>query len=226
MKAKTRHWFIYQQPCFRFHIFAIHLIGVRIMPSCGARPLLSDSRSMLSIISIHAPREGRDEIAHAALGGPQLISIHAPREGRDLCLWRWTTGKNISIHAPREGRDLGGAQNASQPPQFQSTRPARGATVKQVSALEYDTISIHAPREGRDDSLHIHVFLRDSISIHAPREGRDLDIDFLFLKPYISIHAPREGRDFTGHTPRFVTIYFNPRAPRGARRWTCAIIRR
>ena len=119
------------------------------MPSCGARPLLSDSRSMLSIISIHAPREGRDEIAHAALGGPQLISIHAPREGRDLCLWRWTTGKNISIH--------------------------------------------------------------------APREGRDLDIDFLFLKPYISIHAPREGRDFTGHTPRFVTIYFNPRAPRGAR---------
>lgn len=38
MKAKTRHWFIYQQPCFRFHIFAIHLIGVRIMPPCGARP--------------------------------------------------------------------------------------------------------------------------------------------------------------------------------------------
>lgn len=37
MKAKTRHWFIYQQPCFRFHIFAIHLIGVRIMPPCGAR---------------------------------------------------------------------------------------------------------------------------------------------------------------------------------------------
>ena len=35
MKAKTRHWFIYQQPCFRFHIFAIHLIGVRIMPLAG-----------------------------------------------------------------------------------------------------------------------------------------------------------------------------------------------
>lgn len=35
MKAKTRHWFIYQQPSFRFHIFAIHLIGVRIMPHAG-----------------------------------------------------------------------------------------------------------------------------------------------------------------------------------------------
>lgn len=60
MKAKTRHWFIYQQPCFRFHIFAIHLIGVRIMPPCGARPAAHEARLHVGGISIHAPLAGRD----------------------------------------------------------------------------------------------------------------------------------------------------------------------
>ena len=58
---------------------------------------------------------------------------------------------------------------------FQSTPPARGATVRHA---EPDTahiafISIHAPREGGD-----YVGERDKrflykISIHAPREGGD-----------------------------------------------------
>ena len=58
-------------------------------------------------ISIHAPREGRD--ADAGGGGcvAVVISIHAPREGRDDRLF--------DIDNPDEI--------------FQSTRPARGATV-------------------------------------------------------------------------------------------------
>ena len=35
----------------------------------------------------------------------QLISIHAPREGRDLHGLRLLLGRDISIHAPRAGRD-------------------------------------------------------------------------------------------------------------------------
>lgn len=49
MKAKTRHWFIYQQPCFRFHIFAIHLIGVRIMP-VARRDVISSQRTSLQTL--------------------------------------------------------------------------------------------------------------------------------------------------------------------------------
>lgn len=49
MKAKTRHWFIYQQPCFRFHIFAIHLIGVRIMP-LARRDVISSQRTSLQTL--------------------------------------------------------------------------------------------------------------------------------------------------------------------------------
>ena len=56
-----------------------------------------------------------------------------------------------------------------------------------------------------------------NISIHAPREGRDEAAQDLTDQIDISIHAPREGRDiplpFCGLRP----LYFNPRAPRGAR---------
>ena len=82
MKAKTRHWFIYQQPCFRFHIFAIHLIGVRIMPLAG-----------------------RDVKAIVILRRTEDISIHAPLAGRDDRFPNAEELTNISIHAPRKGRD-------------------------------------------------------------------------------------------------------------------------
>ena len=37
------------------------------------------------------------------------ISIHAPREGRDDYRYKPNRVTGISIHAPREGRDLHGA---------------------------------------------------------------------------------------------------------------------
>ena len=123
---------------------------------------------------------------------------------------------------------------------FQSTRPARGATVRGSLRRGATNISIHAPREGRDYGglrvvLHVH-----KISIHAPREGRDpgiagltrKDMVFQSTRPArgattfwgcfmkledISIHAPREGRDDLLGLLYEVGGHFNPRAPRGAR---------
>ena len=56
-------------------------------------------------ISIHAPREGGDEVVRHRLRIIGVISIHAPREGGDSHedALRW--GVRISIHAPREGGD-------------------------------------------------------------------------------------------------------------------------
>ena len=63
--------------------------------------------SLLSLISIHAPREGCDIEAEQTFMSLPLISIHAPREGCDYdCCTRFFT-------------------NAA----FQSTHPARGATL-------------------------------------------------------------------------------------------------
>ena len=55
---------------------------------------------------------------------------------------------------------------------FQSTPPARGATIEIHTTSPPQNISIHAPREGGDmtSSFYLHFI---EISIHAPREGGD-----------------------------------------------------
>ena len=51
------------------------------------------------------PRGGRRRGCHL-LGIPVYISIHAPREGGDdIDLWPFDNFRFISIHAPREGGD-------------------------------------------------------------------------------------------------------------------------
>ena len=103
------------------------------------------------------------------------------------------------------------------------------------------SISIHAPHTGRD-SMTMTDFALFKISIHAPHTGRDFAAGRLFLGlADISIPAPHTGRDSCpqDHPPpspgfqstrpiRGATIihyslsfpsnlYFNPRAPYGAR---------
>ena len=60
------------------------------------------------------------------------ISIHAPREGGDPKKNRDTKNINISIHAPREGGDHIVYQKNTSKITFQSTPPARGATVYMI----------------------------------------------------------------------------------------------
>ena len=84
-------------------------------------------------------------------------------------------------------------------------------------------ISIHAPREGGD---HIYPSLtcrNIGISIHAPREGGDGANQVVRQLTKISIHAPREGGDCASREPIGVTTDFNPRPPRGGRRYVYAI---
>ena len=52
-------------------------------PARGATQTALD-RLATSVISIHAPREGRDMAYSAAPAPVNVISIHAPREGRDV----------------------------------------------------------------------------------------------------------------------------------------------
>ena len=79
--------------------------------------------------------------------------------------------------------------------QFQSTLPARGATLERVHQVVHDVISIHAPREGSDRYIASQFNGFFSISIHAPREGSDL------IPPPVR----KQQKDF------------NPRSPRGER---------
>ena len=99
---------------------------------------------------------------------------------------------------------------------FQSTHPARGATLLGLAVHAVQGISIHAPREGCDADWSAAYFV-PAISIHAPREGCDNLSHQLRLLQVISIHAPREGCDFAAASLPLPSINFNPRTPRGVR---------
>ena len=77
---------------------------------------------------------------------------------------------------------------------FQSTLPARGATLQDGDAGRERAISIHAPRTGSDIVAMVDAYA-EQISIHAPRTGSDW-----LRKP-----TPVDLR------------YFNPRSPHGER---------
>ena len=119
-------------------------------PARGATPVLC-GKHYGSNVSIHAPRAGRDA-AMPPDSAPRIecfnpraprgarreqdvariatrVSIHAPRAGRDRLEEPLKLDDIVSIHAPRAGRDLPGREHSVRGNQFQSTRPARGATL-------------------------------------------------------------------------------------------------
>ena len=123
--------------------------------------------------------------------------------------------------------------------EFQSTPPARAATLRAESTRAAASVSIHAAREGGDfcgarDGLQRCEFqstpparaatpllglerLRDDVSIHAAREGGDPLFGLERLRDYVSIHAAREGGDVDGVRTQIDDSGFNPRRPRGRR---------
>ena len=123
----------------------------------------------------------------------------------------------ISIHAPREGSDSYHGDGVRVKGPFQSTLPARGATVRDTSPTSLAIISIHAPREGSDVPA-LGLLSSFCISIHAPREGSDHmhNLDFLHTANF-NPRSPRGERPSAPPTPR-APEDFNPRSPRGERR--------
>ena len=164
---------------------------------CGARQTLMNDHYKRVVISIHAPRVGRDRLFHRARLLGLAFQSTRPVWGATILF-----ALGCFSHSDFNPRAPCGA------------RPAPGALRRRSR-----TISIHAPRVGRDPR---HLFQPTSdgkISIHAPRVGRDLNalVD-LGIKDVISIHAPRVGRDLLSATVALWRHNFNPRAPCGARR--------
>ena len=203
----------------------------------GERRLFVGFAAEDSFISIHAPRTGSDCGGSGFLARVELISIHAPRTGSDAVGREPRKTETISIHAPRTGSDVfadaHGRITAHFNPrsphgerhgvlgyspiafEFQSTLPARGATLL-VNGLWHDQIfqSTLPARGATGERAHTARMLL--ISIHAPRTGSDGALKKLFpsllfqstlpargattfvvhaQKSNISIHAPRTGSD-------------------------------
>ena len=147
----------------------------------------------------------------------------------------------ISIHAPREGCDGRTETETAHERQgaFQSTHPARGATISSTVLFCHRGISIHAPREGCDLNFQFVKSTHSNFNPRTPRGVRRLSVptkqqrqDFNPRTPRgvrlivtehawkegsISIHAPREGCDLWRALYRTDGSDFNPRTPRGVR---------
>ena len=171
-------------------------------------------------ISIHAPREGRDEV----YGVRWLALEHAfqstrpARGATETPSTEFPTQSKFQSTRPARGatRTVSTARKSLQT--FQSTRPARGATTRfsqpSDSSLHFNP---RAPRGARRARYQRRGSLCRHFNPRAPRGARPRDSLNRQIRVCISIHAPREGRDPCSSQPVHRYWHFNPRAPRGAR---------
>ena len=106
----------------------------------------------------------------------------------------WMPRGEFQSTLPARGATVAGCNHHCKDCQFQSTLPARGATIRLLDNPNLTYISIHAPRTGSDADTDSCKYIK-SISIHAPRTGSDAQFNFYGQQSYISIHAPRTGSD-------------------------------
>ena len=105
---------------------------------------------------------------------------------------------SISIHAPREGGDRHNEADRPAAPNHFNPRPPRGGR-----------------RQGARRVRH-----RGDISIHAPREGGDGGLPAaLHWLPKFQSTPPARGATPPDQLLRASRVHFNPRPPRGGRRY-------
>ena len=169
-----------------------------------------------SMVSIHAPHAGRDW--HIILLGILFwcFNPRAPCGARHPLTDSTDGTKRFNPRAPCGARPLFRlCRNTF--PEFQSTRPMRGATSTVRPTPPRTMFQSTRPMRGatlRRSARRIHA----DVSIHAPHAGRDPCCMVTVLSGLVSIHAPHAGRDDATSSASRWSPRFNPRAPCGARR--------
>ena len=100
---------------------------------------------------------------------------------------------------------------------FQSTLPARGATISGTPYKQTSDISIHAPRTGSDVFAAPKNDRRSKFQSTLPARGATASLTHNTDKKRISIHAPRTGSDSIRNHDMYIVQHFNPRSPHGER---------
>ncbi len=161
----------------------------------GERPNAEARAAIWEAISIHAPRTGSDDEKYH-IQPVKIISIHAPRTGSDVTYpARFLSPCHFNPRSPHgerlpgmfwhclayhfnprspHGERLINLRNSPISKKFQSTLPARGATVRadiQATANKHH-FNPRSPH-GERPLLDFCGFFVADISIHAPRTGSD-----------------------------------------------------
>ncbi len=106
---------------------------------------------------------------------------------------------------------------------FQSTLPARGATVRRVMSVpastNFNPRSPHGERRHTDAAKAQEAIFQSTL---PARGATSPDADGFHARA-ISIHAPRTGSDERYFTIQYASLDFNPRSPHGERRNRCCV---
>ena len=145
------------------------------------------------IISIHAPREGRDGGSIRCHQSQTYFNPRAPRGARLRCCRCRSRSHNFNPRAPRGARQL-----------------------LLVGLNSMPEISIHAPREGRDRGHKACLGVLDDFNPRAPRGARRADSLSTSLRRYFNPRAPRGARPLTLHPAASISVFQSTRPARGA----------
>ena len=152
-KCSQRREFQSTPPARGATVQDVHAVDFKIFqstpPARGATTLICQENN-LTLISIHAPREGGDPAGDTEHRRRQHFNPRPPRGGRPRAPEQAWAIVDISIHAPREGGDTVFPTRGLFRVEFQSTPPARGATsAKAYTFISPNNFNPRPPRGGR-----------------------------------------------------------------------------
>ena len=170
------------------------------------------------IISIHAPRTGSDHPALRRASESLPISIHAPRTGSDDGSRRHFEKRgNFNPRSPH-GERRADVKLTLKQCSFQSTLPARGATLELLKTAVYQSFQSTLPARGA--TLIRWVCCRGFFHFN-PRSPHGERLRRVRLpcagRAYFNPRSPHGERRCWKGTPENRN-YFNPRSPHGERR--------
>ena len=214
---------------------------------CGARLSWSNMDYDFFMVSIHAPRVGRDlrrpplipllafqftrpvwgaTSARGRAGGAASFNSRAPCGAR-LGVKKKNASSKVSIHAPRVGRDGARALWQGRTQRFNSRAPCGARLSRIKSATDAAMFQFTRPVWGATCRPPAHN-ARSPVSIHAPRVGRDVpDLPsaatgaFQFTRPVWGatpgVHEGTQARRVSIHAPRVGRDRASVAACRGCR---------
>ena len=151
---------------------------------------------VISWVSIHAPRTGRDLQYQSVWQSFDLFQSTRPARGATCqvkgCLVLLCCFNPRAPHGARPRRQYSCLSGLM----FQSTRPARGATHRMMRA--HRLLGSFNPRAPHGARLFLLLHFRRCeacFNPRAPHGARQKAVPYHVVSVHVSIHAPRTGRD-------------------------------
>ena len=185
------------------------------LPARGATPNLY-IYLLLSIISIHAPRTGSDGLKRVPLAVFDDFNPRSPHGERRYTIGGCPSVCNFNPRSPH-GERRSFLRHINNILQFQSTLPARGATILEclvcVGSRDFNPRSPHGerhaictigliktdfnPRSPHGERRRLYQNLTSPLRFQStlPARGATAPVQVVDLACGISIHAPRTGSD-------------------------------